>query len=194
MAAKLSFLLLLTVLSFDLSAQSSLKIQGGPGVYTLGFSGIYGARIGYSAGLTYTQPIYDGLSFEVGANYTLKGARLSNQLQAHLDYHYLDIPILGKFHLTPQTSLLGGTQASFLINANRNVQGMLTDWNDGLRKLDVAAVIGVDHKISSAISLRIKSILGIINSTNASAASEVKFQNYGIQASVAFKLITFNHE
>jgi len=192
--SRLGVLLVLAVLSFSASAQSDIKVQVGPGVYTLGFSGLYGARIGYSAGLAYSQPIFDGLAFEIGANYTLKGASLSNQLQAHLDYHYLDLPILGIYHLTPQTSLLGGAQPSFLINANRNVQGMLTDWNEGLRKIDIAAVIGVSHSLSSKFSVAVKSVIGVINSTNASAASEVKFQNYGVQASVGFKLISLHNE
>lgn len=87
------------------------------------------------------------------------------ELEVTAKYDYLNIPIMGKFAVTKEFSLLAGPQIGFLISAKQKVEVESTsleiDVKDGLKKLDLGINFGAGYDFTNNLFAEVRYNLGL---------------------------------
>ncbi|WP_052354140.1 porin family protein [Flectobacillus major] len=94
--------------------------------------------------------------------YSLQGFNIGGV--GNVGLHYLSLPILVKFPVTEDLSLLAGPQVSYLINTRIGINDLFSIGYNGLfKKIDVGLAGGLEYKINDQFSVGGRYILGLVN-------------------------------
>jgi hypothetical protein len=151
----------------------------------------YESRLGFAVGGTGTYKISEDLSVEGELSYSQRGAKYEKSgLDISQKFDYIDIPV-NVVWTTPEladdlTTKLGlGLQASYLLSAETDNAGTITDVKDNLSDIDYGLNVGASASIPSpfgeegSISAEVRYYLGLKEIAD-------KQQNTGIQFNAAY--------
>jgi len=168
-------------LSFGQDVEFGAK--AGMNVSNLGESG-YLERIGYHVGGTaefITTPFF---SIQTELTYSLQGAALDRSQQIYLNYHYLNVPLMGKVYFYEDAAFELGAQYGFLLKAvdkNQLYKDVITE---SVNRHDFSAVFGVSYKLDDRFNFGIRYNLGISNTQKQDIIYEKRKTNRVLQISV----------
>ncbi len=191
---KNSILLLLVLLSLEVSAQFNIGVKSGINVANFnGFTKLMDPRIGFHAGLFAEKKLTDKVSMQAELLYSQKGSRQDvlfpfneNDLRwvrFQTNYTYLDIPFLIKYELFKGFSPYMGKQLCLLVRKNAKLKGYDTDKAtiSGQGRLHYGLVAGVMYNISDRIGADIRYSRELLGAG---------FKSHMLQAGLNFTLFT----
>jgi hypothetical protein len=126
----------------------------------------------FHAGAYLQVPINSAVSIEPGIYYSGKGMRVTQtfatnsiirpQATVTNNAHYIEMPVLMRFHLGPGFQIYAGPQLSYLVENRVNVEaGVLgltyeQDWktDPGLRKADFGVTGGIGYEFARGLNLQ----------------------------------------
>ena len=184
------FIVLLFVFTFSFSATAQILLgaKGGLNVTTLSTSSQYKPRLGYHAGLYYSQHLETQYGWQIELQYSLQGARDAATTNGRLSYHYLAMPLLLKLYFKEAVFAEVGPQVGYLIGAKYKEQGFEDDRSAGVQKWDLLGLIGFGHDTDSGTTLGLRFGIGFLNTSGGSVGNSVVFRNLVLQAHIGFKL------
>ena len=185
----------ITILSLILVAgvlqtkgQILLGAKGGLNVSTLSTSSLYKPRLGFNAGIFYSQHLETQYGWQIELQYSLQGARDAASTNGRLAYHYLALPVLMKLYFKESVFAEVGPQVGYLMGAKYKEQGFEDDRSSGVRKWDLLGLVGFGHETQSGTTLGLRFGIGLLNTSGASVGNSVVFRNLVLQAHVALPL------
>ncbi|AYN66206.1 PorT family protein [Euzebyella marina] len=164
----LLFVFFLTIGSFCSSAQDfGFGVKAGVNISNLGGDyyvgvGNLGSRVAFHLGGVVEVPITDKISVQPELLYSSQGSNWdygSNGDNLKLDY--VNLPILGKYHILQGLSAEAGPVVGFLVSSNAD--------DDQFKNLDIGFGIGASYKLANNIFFSLRYNKGIAN---------VKGENY----------------
>lgn len=171
-------ILLFLVLSFTLfhlNAQNSkhtIGIMGGGSFSTI--SNYEGdLLLGLTGGIYYEWKLSDRLAFQSNILYVQKGEKGKGNV-LHLKLHYINMPIMLKYYITPEFSIFSGINSDFLVGVTSNSFDKSyfnnTDW--GLP-------FGLSYLISNNFEIGVIYNLGLTEIDNNTMNSNKLKNNFG---------------
>lgn len=188
MSIKKILVLIFILVSLQTSAQVLWGLKGGLNVSTLGTSADFTARLGYHAGVFYSQHIEKQYGWQIGLQYSLQGARVATNSVGRLSYHYIGMPLVMKIYFKESTFIEVGPQLSYLVSAAYKETGFKEDRTDEVNKWDVMALIGMGHETESGASMGLRFGWGFLNTSGGSVGNTVVFRNLLLQLYVGIRL------
>lgn len=117
-------ILLILVLSFTLfhlnaqNGKHTIGIMGGGSFSTI--SNYEGdLLLGLTGGIYYEWKLSDRFALQSNILYVQKGEKGKNNISA-LKLHYINMPIMLKYYITPELSILSGINSDFLVGGTAN--------------------------------------------------------------------------
>ena len=189
---KILIIIGLIITSHFSNAQILLGVKGGLNISTLSTSSLYKPRLGYHAGIFYSQHLEDQYGWQIGLQYSLQGARDAATSNGRLAYHYFAVPLVLKLYFKETVYAEVGPQVSYLLGAKYREEGYVDDRSSGVRKWDFLGIIGFGHETESGINMGLRFGIGFLNTSGASVGNSVVFRNLLLQAHIGFKLTDLN--
>jgi hypothetical protein len=165
-----------------MAQEVEIGARAGMNVSNLGRSG-YLARIGYHVGGTaefITTPFF---SIQTELTYSLQGAALDRSQQIYLNYHYLNVPLMGKVYFYENSSFEIGVQYGFLLKAVDKNQLYKEVITDAVNRHDFSAVFGLNYKLDDTFNFGLRYNLGISNTQKQDIIYENRRTNRVLQIS-----------
>ena len=181
-------ILFLTIGAVSTKAQILFGAKGGLNITSLSTSPEIKPRLGYHAGLFYSQHLETQYGWQIELQYSLQGARDAAATNGRLAYHYLAMPLLLKLYFKENIFAEVGPQVGYLLGAQYREQGFKQDRSEGLRKWDFLGMVGFGHDRDSGTTLGLRFGIGFMNTSGASVGNSVVFRNLVLQAHVGFKI------
>lgn len=185
---KLILILVLLASSVGAKAQILFGAKGGLNVSTLSTSTLYKPRLGYHAGLFYSQHLEAQYGWQVELQYSLQGARDAASTNGRLAYHYLAMPIVLKLFFKEAVFAEVGTQVAYLLGAQYREPGFVDDRSSGVRRWDLLGLVGFGHETDTGTNLGLRFGIGFLNTSGGSVGNSVVYRNLVFQAHVGFKI------
>ncbi len=186
---KIMITAMMLFVSFNLLAQTSkwtIGLEGGPALSSLRgndvISDMHMPRLALFAGPTLQYTINPKFSIKTGLAYELKGSMIEFILydaigqalgtqNVFMDYQYLTIPLLCRYHIGKIKSVQGfinaGPYASYLLSAEQRFPGNETDLNSSHYDVDMGFVAGAGAVIPLnskwSLSAEVRNQLGLTN-------------------------------
>jgi hypothetical protein len=165
----------LSFIVFHLNAQNSkhtIGIMGGGSFSTI--SNYEGdLLLGLTGGIYYEWKLSDRLALQSNILYVQKGEKGKNNISA-LKLYYINMPIMLKYYITPEFSILSGINSDFLVGVNSNS----FDKSD-FKNTDWGIPIGLSYLLSDNFELGVIYNLGLTEiDNNAMNANKLK-NNFG---------------
>ena len=165
----------LSFIVFHLNAQNSkhtIGIMGGGSFSTL--SNYEGdLLLGFTGGIYYEWKFSDQLTLQSNVLYVQKGEKAKNNVLA-LKLHYINMPIMLKYYITPEFSILSGINSDFLVGVTANN----LDKND-FKNTDWGIPIGLSYLLSDKIELGVTYNLGLTKIDNNDMNANNLKNNFG---------------
>jgi len=129
------------------------------------------SNIGYHAGAYMTIPVGDRFFVEPAVMYSKKGMRLTESFldnsffnlegELAVNSHYIDIPVVAKYMITPGLHVYAGPQVSYLasnrLKAKAGILGFNVsegfDINSGFRSVDVGLTGGIGYQLANGLNI-----------------------------------------
>lgn len=160
---KLVFFVTVLAVTFYSNAQDfNLGVKGGINVASVGGSGYsglggLGSKVSFHLGGVAEVPISDKISVQPELLYSSQGTKWDfGTADNNLKLDYINLPILGKYHIIEGLSAEAGPLVGFLIASN-------ADDDDRFKKLDVAFAIGASYRLNENIFFSLRYNKGIAN-------------------------------
>jgi hypothetical protein len=179
---KLVLCLVMTALSFKISAQSSFGLKAGLNLSTLNVadpSATYDSRTGFHAGLFFGGRINNiGFQPEV-LLYTQNGDIETSAFgKAQESFTYLTVPLMIKFYPIAGLNIQVGPQFGFLLDGERKYDTFLSsgtdDITDHYKSTDVAVSMGLGYDLPFGLTFDARYNLGVKDINNAANGDPVK--------------------
>ena len=107
-------------------------------------------RTGFHIGVLYHLGITETFAFQPELLYSLKGAD-------DFELNYIDIPLLGHFHITEELTVHAGPQLSLLAGNGDNVN------DDQIKSFDFGVAAGTTYRLESGLFFTARYNLGVSN-------------------------------
>ena len=198
-----------TISTSTASAQINLGVKGGLNIVSIDFASSNnnftqsGFRLSYHAGIYEQYNVSDKFSIRVEQLYSNKGVLFASSfnipaVRTNINLNYLSLPILAKYRIWDQLSVMLGPEVSYLLSAksrsadHRSDVGFIYD-----RKIDLGIATGLGYQVSKNVEVGVRYIHGLLdvigdfiltdeqgNPTNI----DPKSQNRTFQLSVGYRL------
>ena len=191
-------LLYFIVLSFNLKAQNvSIALKGGVNVANVygDVAGNHGSLLGFHAGMLAEFSVNSKVDIQPELVYSMQGYRDEGNsggatIIATTTYHYLNVPVIAKYHLTEDISVEFGPQLGFMIGGTSRVEGGSNSFSAELNLNDfnrasIAAVLGAEYQHESGFIFTARYNYGL---TDINKNETVIIRNGVIQLSVGYIL------
>lgn len=121
--------------------------------------------LGGTGGFFATIPVSSAVSVQPELLYSMLGYKISSGgLSGTANYNYLVLPLLVKYGFAESGfAAYAGPQIGYLLSAKEKSGGMSEDAKDGLKKTDVAGIIGVEYTLPVGFNLSARYQLGLTN-------------------------------
>ena len=192
-------LFLITVLGLFISAssfaQGELRIGAKAGLnlasiggdaYITGFSG-FDSRTSFHIGGLVEIPISEKFSVQPEVLYSSKGSKFNFGFGSASDVKldYVDLPILGKYHIIEGLSAELGPVIGILIKADREENGMTVDRKDRYKSTDIGVAIGASYRLPMGVFFSLRYNKGVTD-INDDPDISAKNQNNVFQVSAGY--------
>ncbi|MDP4265700.1 MAG: porin family protein [Bacteroidota bacterium] len=160
--------LFLCLLLVTTKAQVKFGIKAGYNISNIIYSGPnvisrVGPKSNFNAGILSRVPLFNTFMLQAEGVYSGQGADI-NDSSGHLNYNYINIPILFKYQNTSGIFAETGPQFGIKISAKYKSDQYTEDLNDQVKSTDFAWVFGLGYQISSInIGMDLRYNLGISN-------------------------------
>ncbi|WP_339711325.1 porin family protein [uncultured Kriegella sp.] len=157
--ATVFYLTLLTAEAQDFN----FGVKGGINVASIGGNsyvglGGFGSKVGFHLGGVAEVPVSEKFSIQPELLYSSQGSKWNfNSSDGNLKLDYINLPILGKYHILKGLSAEAGPLVGYLISTNEEVE------NSRFSKLDVAFAIGASYRLNDNVSVGLRYNKGILN-------------------------------
>jgi hypothetical protein len=174
----ITILCLLTYFTINLSAQEiAFGAKAGLNISSWNTNADdTGARLAYHLGVVGQYPLNEGLSANAELLFSSQGVKSTdNQNPGRSVFNYIGVPLFVGYEITPDISVHGGIQPSFLLSAktiytdiNRDV-----DIKDEFSGLDFALIFGGEYMVQEQVFAGLRFAFGM-NDIAESAFGEAK--------------------
>ena len=127
----------------------SLQPKAGLNVTSLSGDG-YKAKAGFTAGVEGMYQIVDKFGVSAAVMYSMQGAKVKN-IDAKLNYGYINIPILANYYVVKGLAVKAGIQPGFMVSAKEKYGDFSHDIKDGCKKFDFTIPVGVSYEIANVV-------------------------------------------
>lgn len=145
-------------------------------------------KTGLSLGFLINVPLAEKLFLQPGYYYVQRnGADKSTSINYLVDY--LSLPVLLKYEISPAISVLAGPEASLLISAKQNSNGVKTTITHDFEERSIGATGGIDFLIRNnfLISARFMEGLNHVGIGQRSAdVKEFKYESASLSVGIKF--------
>lgn len=145
------------------TAQSQINygLKGGLNIANVGGSDIENTdpRTGFHVGGFLELSLLGIIAAEGGVYYSEKGYSLSDDIEAVSSY--IDVPLVAKFGPIPFIHFFAGPQFSFLLDNKMKIGDKEDSATDGMREMDIAAVLGAGVNIPGGLRASIGYDIGL---------------------------------
>jgi len=172
----------LFIINISYSQDIAYGLKAGMNVTNLGKSG-YQSRVGYHLGGTaefITTPFF---SVQTELLYSLQGAAIDITQNIFLNYHYLNVPLLGKVYFYEDASFELGMQYGFLLSANQKNELFKENITEQVKRNDFSLVFGLNYLLNDKFNFGIRYNLGITNTQMLDVIYEQRVTNRVLQIS-----------
>ena len=126
------------------------------------------------------------LSFQPEIMYSIQGFSLTDDLTGTdniVSLNYLNVPLMGKYHVTKGLSLEAGPQIGFLLSAkNEDI-----DVKDTFKSIDFGINLGLEYKLENGLNFGARYNFGLLNINDIEGSSD-KFRNGVAQFTIGYSL------
>ena len=168
---------------FRIGFKAGVNIASIGGDYTYGV-GSFGSRTGFHLGALVEVPINDKFSVQPEILYSAKGSNFdlsSGDTDFKLDY--IDLPILGKYHIIQGLSAELGPVIGVLVKADYDDE----DVKDEFKSVDVGIGIGASYRLPMGVFFSLRYNKGVIDVNDSDDPFlDYKKQNNVFQASAGY--------
>lgn len=178
--------LLITAISiFGLTTAQAQNVEFGAKIGA-NFSSIYGDTANDIEMITsvinfgvYSEiSINEKFSFQPELMYSIQGYSVGDDI---VSLNYLNVPLMGKYHLTKKLSFEAGPQIGFLLSAkNENI-----DVKDSFKSIDFGANLGLEYKLDNGLNFGVRYNVGLSNINDVQGSSD-KFRNGVAQLTIGY--------
>ena len=141
-------------------------VKGGINVASIGGNsyvglGGFGSKVAFHLGGVAEVPISEKFSIQPELLYSSQGSKWNyNSSDGNLKLDYINLPILGKYHIIKGLSAEAGPVVGYLISTNEEAE------DSRFSKLDVAFAIGASYRLNDNIFFGLRYNKGILNINN----------------------------
>ena len=141
-------------------------VKGGINVASIGGNsyvglGGFGSKVAFHLGGVAEVPISEKFSIQPELLYSSQGSKWNyNSSDGNLKLDYINLPILGKYHIIKGLSAEAGPVVGYLISTNEEAE------DSRFSKLDVAFAIGASYSLNDHILFGLRYNKGILNINN----------------------------
>ncbi|QXP58828.1 porin family protein [Olleya sp. HaHaR_3_96] len=125
-------------------------------------------------------------SFQPEIMYSIQGFSINDDVAGTDDIvslNYLNVPLMGKYHVTKGLSLEAGPQIGFLLSAkNEDI-----DVKDTFKSIDVGVNLGLEYKLENGLNFGARYNFGLLNINDIDGSSD-KFRNGVAQFTIGYSL------
>ncbi|RZK22140.1 MAG: PorT family protein [Hymenobacter sp.] len=171
---KASFILLVAATSWCTEAQAQRQSHGSPNVslglkagasltsYTGADAGLASYRFGFHAGLFANIGLTSLFAFQPELLYSQKGFNFTNNNDAALRFHYVDVPLA--FHVNAGGLFFeAGPQVGFLVAAKSQLGSASTDVKNSFNTVDFGYLFGLGYQVKQGLGLGLRYNGGFTN-------------------------------
>ena len=162
-------------------AQVRFGVKAGYNLSTLVYSGTFSLegekpKSGFNAGIFAVIPFSESFSLVPELIYSSQGTNVQNSYgNGHLDYDYINIPVLLRYKIPMGIYFETGLQTSILLSANEKSNGNTMDIMYRTYSTDFAWPIGLGYQIPDLhIGIDLRYNLGLIDIQKSSSDENVK--------------------
>ncbi|AUC76517.1 porin family protein [Olleya sp. Bg11-27] len=123
-------------------------------------------------------------SFQPEIMYSIQGFSINDDVTGTDDIvslNYLNVPLMGKYHVTKGLSLEAGPQIGFLLSAkNEDI-----DVKDTFKSIDVGVNLGLEYKLENGLNFGARYNFGLLNINDIEGSSD-KFKNGVAQFTIGY--------
>jgi hypothetical protein len=178
-------LLGLAVCAFSFSnAQKKVTFGAKAGSNLATFTGDFeenDMKVGFHVGGLAEISINDKFSVQPELLFSTQGTQFSSDDKINLSY--INLPVIAKYYATDGLSIEAGPQVGFLVNAEQEVEGESSDF-DNTNDIDFGLNFGLGYKLDSGINFSARYNLGLSNIIDTDSNFEAK--NSVFQFSVGY--------
>jgi opacity protein-like surface antigen len=144
-------------------------------------------QTGVNFGVSVAIPLGENFSLQPEYAYSAMGSEVESD-NTRYNLNYLSLPVLLKYNLPGNLSLLGGPQFDLLINAKKTVNGTKVTITHDTEERSIALVGGVEYRVAGPIAVSLRYLHGLnhIGIGQRSAVQEFRFQGVQVFAAVYF--------
>ncbi|WP_228466565.1 porin family protein [Adhaeribacter swui] len=152
--------------------QTSFGIKGGVNLTNVDFQKSRGAdyqtKVRFNVGALWQKEFNAKLFGRAELLYSLKGTTiaLDNAFfrgKGIDEYHYLNLPLLAGYHLTPKFSFVLGPELGYLVYGRENFGDNPKNITAACNKFDLAVAAGISYKIKPSLDLEARYSYGFNN-------------------------------
>jgi len=125
-------------------------------------------------------------SFQPEIMYSIQGFSLNDDVAGTdniVSLNYLNVPLMGKYHVTKGLSLEAGPQIGFLLSAkNEDI-----DVKDTFKSIDFGVNLGLEYKLENGLNFGARYNFGLLNINDIEGSSD-KFRNGVAQFTIGYSL------
>ena len=127
----------------------SLQPKAGLNVSSLSGDG-FKAKAGFTAGVEGMYQATEKFGVSAAVMYSMQGAKVKN-IDAKLNYGYINIPILANYYVVKGLAIKAGIQPGFMVSAKGKQGDTSTNIKDYCKKFDFTIPVGVSYEIANVV-------------------------------------------
>ena len=153
-----------------------------------------GFRPGFFAGAFANYALGDKFSVQAEALYSSEGGNEKNTVtgdKGHINFSYLQVPLLARYKFTPNFFAEAGPQLGFLLSAKDKYDGEDLDIKQYYKSTDFRFPVGIGYQFDASqmhaltINLRYAFSLSPVNEANVNG-DDLKVQVFSVGAAIRF--------
>jgi len=168
-----------------IAQETTLGLKGGLNVSDIGGKQIgLVTRLGYHVGGFAEFGATPFFSIQTELVYSLQGAAVDRSREVVLNYHYLNVPLMGKVYFYENASFELGVQYGYLLKAVNF--SFINPTEANLKKHDFAGVVGLSYLLSDKVLFSLRYNVGINSTIDENVIWELKKTNRVLQISMGY--------
>jgi len=149
------------------------------------------SRTSFHIGVLVEVPITDKLSVQPEVLYSSQGSKFSGVFTSggdNLKLDYVNVPILGKYHIIAGLSAELGPVIGILVNADDGLADVVEEDKERFKSVDIGVGVGASYRLPMGLfgSLRYQKGVSNINEDILNSSVQYKNQNNIFQVSAGY--------
>ena len=180
----ISFFVLFFVSSL-FAQETQIGLKAGLNISDIGGKNVgYVTRLALHAGGFAEFVMTPFFSVQVDLMYSQQGAAVDRSREVMLNYHYLNVPVVGKAYFYEDASFDLGVQYGYLLKAV--IDNSIYPSDTEIKKHDFAAVVGLSYVLSDKVLFSLRYNIGLNSTIDENVIWELKKTNRVLQISLGY--------